>query len=794
MKLVLKNFCSWESAEFFFPDKGNVLISAPSGAGKTSIIRGIVFALFGCGNKIIKYGKKSCSVILEYKDLHIYRSKGPGRLVVNHVFEDDEAQSIINNKFNNTMFHLDQDNKTSFALLNSTEKLKYLETLIFNMTDLNNLKFKIKDLIKVRELSLSNEKSKLEMLTSLINDVQLPDEIILPKYLNYSETLLEEKEQLYKSLNSKQYEIKQHNDKIRKIQEQLENKRTILKLKTEQITNLTKRKQRLISEIKNEPELNELNKQFDLINKQLFQVSINKQFNTVKNEYDEQNQLYETIIRSERNMLENKIKEIEAELDKLPFNNEEQGKQYISKYKNELTLIIKYNELVKEYNKIYVKDQDIYKIKHCLEQSTKELTRYSTLYKDIKSTYNCPKCNTYLKLSNEKLIFQEQHSEISSKDILKKIDEITLEINEKKHQLKELEQNKIKTQMIEKNMKDICVKRMFKDKDYNFIKTNLQQGEEYFKLFVCNKNLLTKYYIELENIVDRFKKIKNRVEDLKEKYDELKNKVKQINETEFELIEEIKTIQNKISINNQNKKIIMDIKHQLTKLNQETEKLGKEYEYLTTQLQNNNYITDIEQKTREQIENCIKDISLISKYKEYYNSLMILQKYKKNIEQTKKQIKLNEELLSAALIFKQKLSEAESLALSNTLKIINTNVQIYLNTFFEDEPLTASLEAFKEIKNNKKPQINIDIYYKGNQVKISNLSGGERDRVVLAFALTLSDLSLNPFILLDECISSLDQENANNVFEFIKTYCKDKLIILIAHQIITGIFDKVYKL
>jgi ABC-type transport system involved in cytochrome bd biosynthesis fused ATPase/permease subunit len=88
----------------------------------------------------------------------------------------------------------------------------------------------------------------------------------------------------------------------------------------------------------------------------------------------------------------------------------------------------------------------------------------------------------------------------------------------------------------------------------------------------------------------------------------------------------------------------------------------------------------------------------------------------------------------------------------------------------------------------------LDIQYKGHSVDVSNLSGGERDRVILAFTMTIADMGMTPVLLLDECVSSLDQENANNVFECIKTQCKDKLVILVAHQIVTGMFDQIITL
>ena len=82
MKITLKNFRCYENSTFDFGEQGVTLLSGPSGAGKSSIMLGIYFALFGTGTKLSMYGKSSCSVILEFNDMIISRTKRPNRLVV----------------------------------------------------------------------------------------------------------------------------------------------------------------------------------------------------------------------------------------------------------------------------------------------------------------------------------------------------------------------------------------------------------------------------------------------------------------------------------------------------------------------------------------------------------------------------------------------------------------------------------------------------------------------------------------------------------------------------------------
>ena len=68
MKIHLINFLCYIDSKFDFGKEGLTLISGSSGAGKSSILKGIFFALFGEGNKVQHYGKTSCSVELEFDD------------------------------------------------------------------------------------------------------------------------------------------------------------------------------------------------------------------------------------------------------------------------------------------------------------------------------------------------------------------------------------------------------------------------------------------------------------------------------------------------------------------------------------------------------------------------------------------------------------------------------------------------------------------------------------------------------------------------------------------------------
>lgn len=130
--------------------------------------------------------------------------------------------------------------------------------------------------------------------------------------------------------------------------------------------------------------------------------------------------------------------------------------------------------------------------------------------------------------------------------------------------------------------------------------------------------------------------------------------------------------------------------------------------------------------------------------------------------------------------------------MSNIVKDIDVHAQIYLDHFFPDDPLSARLESFRTTKKKSvKPQINITIEHEGMEKTPGQLSGGERSRVVLAYTLALAERFNTPLLLLDECTASLNQELVTVVFDAVRENFGGKLVLVVGHQCISGMFDSV---
>ena len=183
-------------------------------------------------------------------------------------------------------------------------------------------------------------------------------------------------------------------------------------------------------------------------------------------------------------------------------------------------------------------------------------------------------------------------------------------------------------------------------------------------------------------------------------------------------------------------------------------------------------------------------------YFEYVESRAKYDAWNEKTSDLRKREKKIRTSLASANKLKDKVSEAETIAISNIIDSINLYAQSFLEVFFEDDPITVTLQPFKEVKKGTskaelKPQINVAIHYKDHDCDLNSLSGGELQRVTVAFNLALAEMFSTPIVLLDECTSSLDQNLTNNIVTGIRENFKDKAVLLIAHQVVTGLFDDV---
>ncbi len=152
--------------------------------------------------------------------------------------------------------------------------------------------------------------------------------------------------------------------------------------------------------------------------------------------------------------------------------------------------------------------------------------------------------------------------------------------------------------------------------------------------------------------------------------------------------------------------------------------------------------------------------------------------------------------LKGAEELKNIVLEAESLALVSLVNEINDNAAGYLDAFFVEEPIEVSLKTFSEVKSTKKikPRIKTEIQYKGHDMTLDALSGGEQARVIIAFMLALGDIQQSPIVMLDEVTANLDADLTETIFDTVKSATSRKIVIAVAHQCVDGIFNRILKI
>ncbi len=102
-------------------------------------------------------------------------------------------------------------------------------------------------------------------------------------------------------------------------------------------------------------------------------------------------------------------------------------------------------------------------------------------------------------------------------------------------------------------------------------------------------------------------------------------------------------------------------------------------------------------------------------------------------------------------------------------------------TVYQNVELVMLLNGYKKHQVKKKVLKIIDQVglTKFRNTKVSKLSGGQKQRVAIARAIVKE----TPIIVADEPTGNLDSKSANEVIEILKNVAKDKLVIIVTHNI-----------
>lgn len=815
MRLVLKNFRCYTDRSFDFGENKLTLISGNSGAGKTTIMLAINFALFGTGTNLFTWGKTSCSVELylegtakDEKGLSIVRTRRPNRLVVNDVHEDSEGQDIINSKFGDNfeaMSYVSQSAIKSFVMMSPIDKLSFLEKFAFGNANLAEIKGKCKALISSQNDLLVEATSKLEMASQWLNQTEQPVKVDFPVRCKAAQRELAEKNTKTKLINARK-KIARCEDIDKSLTSELSSVRVLdatIKSKLEAKTDAKR-------------ELCEI------------QIEMSKiSYEGCDALTDMQNRLTTVVNHRETIALKSNIEEDILRLNEMRINEENSFKHQLLDIESQLWVDyskVECKELI-ENLELQIKDLDtisrhrkeldqlkfenIDKLKMNISETQKHLENIKDLKEKLIRqgvTYSCPSCESTLRLADGNLQLASDAVVLTGdlESLEKEVKLVSNKLRQQELDLSTEQNNKLRYIKLETDIKNIldkyeecsskaeAVENLESIREYyssciNFEKRKIQLEDSLSKgkfsesYLTMNKNLISKQ-TRLKNLKqNNLELLEDLTEDQLRLYVQLQTKAR----------DSLEILQNRESkVEAVIQKYSTDINNSKNEHKQKYKVLREETELISLLEKVKCDLDILHSEVREQI----LILEKIEEWKRYDISIQHYTKLQKEVDICQQTETTCKNKYSAACTLKDTILEAESIAMSNIVKEIDSHAQIYLDEFFTDDPLTSRLEAFRTTKKSTKPQINITVAYKQLDGEPSPLSTGEMARLVMAYTLALSEMFNTPILLLDECTANMDQELTTTVFNTIKENFTGRSVLAIAHQCVDGIFDTVIKL
>jgi len=729
MKLTLHSFGIYKSKTFDFLDSGLTLISGPSGKGKTTIFRAIHYALTGEGSKLPTHGETACKVVLEYEDMIITRTNRPAKLQIKCGNKTLDNAEAQNFLQNRMSQHLEVGYLAQKGE-NSFLGMSPAEKLRF----LERIVFGDLDIEEVKEKARKKvsdaelELARLQGEKSGLADVDHPGE------MKRSEREIED-------------EIKKISSKIRSLKESIEKKEKSFR-----------------EAIATNARIEYLAKEISMLNF-LDEPDQPGETKTLLAELDmaKQSELYTTTINSlqphlsHQQQLEEEIKNINVPMfcaQKLEYMMQVVSSTEANNTRKAKERLLDPERLDELIVQLPIAEKDAF------DYAQSSLIRA------------CPKCQTSLRIISNHL---EMCAISSYNPAVAKAKKAGVDAMKKEHQ------------------------------DLLFLKKSIA--------------LLPKL-IEVEEIdLDEWKKNIALLTIEKKKYDDTIKKVDGLSKKlsaarDNPAFTKLQALLKKIEgfASNAPGRKVKDIEAEIVTLTQ----LKKEYQRIVSHNKGIGILKDARIADLKKLSFCdlpsfdteITEIKALVRGAEERKieleielsaTLLHLKKLGDYTEWKEKKTRLDsgytlqEKKFTLAKKFRNTIITAEMLTISNLIDEINTHLSIYLNVFFPDDPLTIELCLFKANLKTKviRNQINLTMGFRGDIADMSTLSGGEKDRVTLAFTLAFSDIFGMPILMIDETLSSLDAQTIGNILEYISEQNKSKSIFIIAHQISNGHFSTV---
>lgn len=829
MRLKLKNFRYHREETFDLPDQGMVLIRGERGSGKSTILNGIFFALYGKFRRPYSHGANTCSVEFEdsKKKITIVRSCRPNRLIVTYdetVYEDETAQGVIEQVYGMNMdefqvsSYFDQKKHGSILSMTPSEQLRFVELIAFVNGDHEEIKSTIKSHSKDLEKQQTQVDAQLALLRDQVrsreHDLEKHKSDDLPKDFNVEEV-------------RREYEEATHN--LRTIKSSLNGKRNLLaKLREDEVD----QREMEDAQRKLEIEIEHYSGQRSTLGECLEEEQIEAKSAEAAKAREMANNLealrevkrleieLETLFEEHFTSLASRLEEMEAKLisddeamkislqiegydeARRQHENAERERSHIATAKKKALIAIgeAKKTLISTFNPSKtIKTAASY---HKFLQQTKDELKetISDLEEKLDTCCDpleCPKCQTLLDWDEDEGLVEHANGTSGDAGIKEEdIPDIEMQLASAQMKLSIAEElitvfdsNLANSKLeIPKTAKKTEVMSL---KDFQSLslqlseQNNLKEECEKIRTSIA-KRVSTPALRKLEQKVkekmagipddlDDTKSVKEAIAEARKKEDDVDNAWR-IRGEYTSLTREIETRRKQLRLGK--KKFLKPNKAQVSSSDVEAEIF--ELENLMTQCSDK--IGEFQSKIRQ-----------VESYEARERAKTEIINARAALSEKEEEAAILENRLKGAYGLEKASIDAEFLALEKTIGSINEYAKIYLEQMFEDD-ISAKLTVKKFTKKGDvaaRPTIQVQVHYNGATYDdIDDLSGGERQQCDLAFLLAVNDMLGSNVILLDECLNNLDADVNLATLNFLHDFCGEKQILVVAHEAVTGVFDQ----
>jgi len=436
-KLILHNFESYKDLIFLFDQKGLVLIEGKNGSGKSTILEGILWCLWGV---TLKYGEKG------YADKVVNR-KAKNNCYTKLYFKDDKNQYIVeryrkHKEYKNCVILKINDNV--YKGVNTQDQINHILGIDFN-TFVSSILFG-QEIAKNFASATDLERKKI--LEKILN---------LEDFVKYFNNAKEKLNILNSKLSKIDLQLSSYEDKIDDIDDE------VIELK-KQDNNFVADRENTIVKIKLDIK-NIKSKSYDL-SKQKFNILIESCNDTIKQmqdnieEYEVDMSEYDNLVNKNADT-KSKIAQLKDKLDesKESIDHIKQGKDFLAgklcpvcerivKNSNELTQLAK-KRLTKQLDikdDTKEKEKIIKELSNNIKELSNKLNKLSVKKSEIKKEINTIKSNrdkvSNLNKSINKYKLQINDAENGLKNLNKEKEYDQKKIKELKLKIKELNDQK----------------------------------------------------------------------------------------------------------------------------------------------------------------------------------------------------------------------------------------------------------------------------------------------------------------------------------------------------------------